>query len=78
MGTIRSVALTDGELPLLIEQQSDPVKKDQLVRSVVVHPRRSGDKLYVDQRLIDGLRLPWSHGPGPGEPPIGPVHLEDK
>ena len=54
---IRSVALTNEEYADLLALQTDPTKNAMMQR-VAQTPRRSGDKLYMPQWLIDGLRTP--------------------
>jgi hypothetical protein len=54
---IKTVALTDEEYTDLLALQTDPTKSAMMQR-VAQTPRRSGDKLYMPQWLIDGLRTP--------------------
>ena len=54
---IKTVALTDTEYADLLALQTDATKK-ALMQNVAHMPRRSGDKMYMPQWLIDGLRTP--------------------
>jgi hypothetical protein len=54
---IRSVALTEEEYNDLLALQTDTTKA-ALMMYIHNEPRRSGDKLYMPQWLIDGLRTP--------------------
>jgi hypothetical protein len=53
---ITYVALTQAEYDDVLSKQQDPEKLADLMRA---GDRRSGDKIYVESRLIDGLRLNW-------------------